>query len=182
MTVAAPNLREANCQAIFLFPFSQLNKLKCVQWNWSPDSWVHSALLPVRLHLAVNSDRPWTVIHITLVDIHTETLFSFYVSLPPSPSFLSFSLSVSDCDRLPLSPKYDSWWVAQQCNKPLVFIQRTPQRWQCLFSLLWERQNTVGCSPFEGVVGGLGQGGLFITSGLCTGLWGDVLSVFDDCY
>lgn len=30
--------------------------------------------------------------------------------------------------------------------------------------------------------GGGGAGGLFITWVLCTGLWDDVLSVFDDCY
>lgn len=50
------------------------------------------------------------------------------------------------------------------------------------FIALKKRQNTVSCSPFEGVVGGPRRGGLFITWVLCTGLWDDVLSVFDDCY
>lgn len=41
---------------------------------------------------------------------------------------------------------------------PSVFTQSTPQRWQCLFSLLGERQDSVRCSPFKGVVGGRGEG------------------------
>lgn len=61
-----------------------------MQWNCSPNSWAHGALVPVRLHLAVNSDRSWTVIHISLVDIHTETI----------PFFLCFS------SFLPLFPFY----------------------------------------------------------------------------
>ncbi len=96
----APNLREAYCQAIFLFPFSQLNKLESVQRNWSPNSWAHSAPLPVRLHLAVNSDRSWTVIHIKFSGYSHRNTLSFCLCfssfLPPlSLHFPSLSLCLS---------------------------------------------------------------------------------------
>lgn len=66
-------LAKSNPLAIFLFPSCQLNKLESVQWNWSPNSWLHCALLPVRLHFAVDPPhRAWTVIHISLEDIHTK--------------------------------------------------------------------------------------------------------------
>lgn len=96
------------------------------------------ALLPVRLHFAVNSDRSWNVILISL-DIYTETHFPF--SPPLFPPFISL-LCLSGCLWLwpSASVAYDLWWVAQQRNKPSVFIQSTPQDWQCLFSLLRERQ------------------------------------------
>lgn len=49
-----------------------------------------------------------------------------------------------------------------------------------------QRHNTGDGPPLGGVVGGKealgGRGGGSITWVLCTGLWVDVLSVFDDCY
>lgn len=64
----SPRSQTAYCQvkpsSIYLFPLCQLLKLESVQWNWSPYSCVHTALLPVRLHLAVNVDSSWTAIHI----------------------------------------------------------------------------------------------------------------------
>lgn len=45
-----------------------------------------------------------------------------------------------------------------------------------------EKDRKLCVASFEAVVAGLWQGGLFITSVLCTGLWDDVLSVLDDCY
>lgn len=51
--------------------------------------------------------------------------------------FLFISLpSVSNCDRLPLSPMYDLSWTAWGHNKSSVFIQSNSGRWQYSFSFL----------------------------------------------
>lgn len=142
----------------------------------------NGALLPVRLHFAVNFDRSWTVILISL-DIYTETCFLLSPPLFPPFHFpaLSLSLTVSDCDRLPQSPMiYDELHNSATSRRCLY---KAPLRTDnASFHCSEKDRKTVRCSPFEAVVGGLWQGGLFITSVLCMGLWDDVLSVLDDCY
>lgn len=164
MTVGAPNLREVNCQVksssdIFISVLCQLNKLESVQWNWSPSSWVHSVLLAVRLHLAVNSDSSWAVRHISFSGYSHKKTLCLFVSLQ---SFLSFSFPV--CLQLWLSASVAPVWFIMSCIRPQQAVgvyTKPPSELTIPLFIPWRRENSVRCSPFEGVVGEPWPGGAF---------------------
>lgn len=184
--MGAPNLREVNCQVksssdIFISVLCQLNKLESVQWNWSPSSWVHSALLAVRLHLAVNSDSSWAVRHISLADIHTQknVMSLCFSSVLPFIFLSCLSPIVTVCLCRPCMI-YNELYKATT-SRPCLY-KATLSTDNTAFHSLEEREFCTLLSFWRSGGRAVARGGFLITWVLCTGLWDDVLSVFDDCY
>lgn len=138
------NLREVNCQVkslsdIFISFACQLNKLESVQWNWSPSSWVHGALLAVRIHLAVNSDSSRPVGHISFTDICREkTICEASLS---HASFFSFPSTV--CLQLwPSAAVTHVWFIMNSMGPQHVVSVYTKQLMVLTIQLFipWRRE------------------------------------------
>lgn len=125
----------------------------------------------MRLHLAVNSDSSWTVRHISLMDIHTETLFFFLCF----SSFLPFIPPPPLCLWLWPSASVAKVWFMMSCitaQQAAGVYTKQPSALTIPLFIPRSRQNTVRSSPFEGVVGGPWQGGPFHNLGLVHGAVG----------
>lgn len=163
----------------FYFPFVRWINLKVSSEIEALTAGFNSAPLPVRFHFA---SSVWQLAGLrdTLVKWIFTQKGSFFRSLC---LFLPFIF-------LPrLSPSATARLCHQDLRWAVGVYSKQPSALTIQLFIPLRRQKAVRCSPFEGVVGGLAGvvvgwlgGGLFITWVLCTGLWDDVLSVFDDCY